>query len=407
MLRYRRRIWKLRSSGLIVLLLGGLWLPLAGMYLNREDQSKYDLRKLAERPVFRFTTTYLKEFPSRFETYFNDHFGFRSWLLTWSSRLKLGALKVSSSPTVLLGQHGWCYIVEPNLVLSKSGPFTTEQLEIIRKTLELRQQWLAQRGCRYLFFIAPDKQTIYPEHLPARRIPNPKVSRLDQLVCHLRSHSTVPIVDIREDLRQAKKSEQLYFKMDTHWNDRGAFIAYQALGRQLARWFPDIEPLSRAAFRETTSTRDCDLALMLGKNTTEEESLDLTPILPRHAHHVQPPPRLDWGNYLHLPPFAVEQDDPRLPRAVIFHDSFFLILSPFASEHFRRVAFYWDDFFHTEVIEREKPAVVIQELVERKLESLKLELFEIEAHYLKGLLRASESNRRLGSVGTPKAPVAE
>jgi hypothetical protein len=390
LLRYRRRIWKLRSGSLIVLLLGGLWLPLAGMYLNREDQSKYDLRKLGDRPVFHFTIRCLKEFPSRFESFFNDHFGFRNRLITWSNRLKVGVLKVSSSPNVLLGQDGWSYFVEPTLALSKAGPFTTEQLETIQETLELRQRWLAQRGCRYLLFIAPDKQTIYPEHLPARTIPNPTVSRLDQLVSHLRSHSTVPIVDIREELREAKKREQLYFKLDTHWNDRGAFIAYQALGRQLAQWFPDIEPLPRSAFRETTSIRACDLALMLGKNTNpEEESLDLTPILPRRAHRVQPPPPLEYGCYLHFPPFATEQDDSRLPRAVIFHDSFFLLLSSFVAEHFRRAAFYWDDLFHPEVIEREKAAVVIQELIERKLEFLKPESFKKEAEDLKGLLTAS------------------
>jgi alginate O-acetyltransferase complex protein AlgJ len=387
LLRYRRRIWKLRRSCLIALLLGSLALPLAGMYWNRADQNKYDLRKLAERPIFHFTTRCLRDFPQQFESYFNDHFGYRRWLITWSNRLKVGVLKVSSSPNVLIGRDGWSYFVEPTLALSKAGPFTTEQLEIIQETLQLRQQWLAQRGCRYLLFIAPDKQTIYPEHLPPRTIPMPKVSRLDQLVSHLRSHSTVPVLDIREELREAKKREQLYFKLDTHWNDRGAFIAYQALGRQLTQWFSNIEPLPRSAFQETTSVRPCDLALMLGKDTTPaEESLDLTPILPRRAHRVQPPPCLEHGCYLHFPPFATEQDDSRLPRAVIFHDSFFLLLSPFIAEHFGRVAFYWDDLFHPEVIERENPAVVIQELVERKLEFLKPESFKEEVQALKQAL---------------------
>lgn len=392
MLRYRRRIGKLRSGSLIVLFLGVLWLPLAGMYLDRADQGKHDLRKLAEWPAFRFTTRCLKEFPHLFELYFSDHFGYRDRLIAWSNRLKLGVLKVSSSPNVLIGRDGWCYFVEPTLPLCKAGPFTDEQLETIRETLELRQQWLAQRGCRYLFFVAPDKQTIYPEHLPTRTIPHPRVSRLDQLVSYLRTHSTVPILDVREELRAAKKREQLYFKLDTHWNDRAAFIAYQALGLRLAQWFPGCRPVPRSAFRETVGRRDCDLALLLGGNVTpDEESLDLTPISPRRAHLVAPPPRLEHGCYLHFLPFATEQDNSRLPRVVIFHDSFFLAVAPFVAEHFSRAAFYWDDLFHPEVVEREKPAVVVQELIERKLEFLKPELFHNEIRDLKKLLTPSET----------------
>jgi len=45
------------------------------------------------------------------------------------------------------------------------------------------------------------------------------VTRLDQLVAHLRAHSNVAVVDPRDALRTAKAGGILYLRTDTHWND--------------------------------------------------------------------------------------------------------------------------------------------------------------------------------------------
>src|SRR5262249_47950937 len=98
-----------------------------------------------------------------------------------------------------------------------------------------------------------------------------------------------------------------------------------------------------------------------------EEDLQLVPRRPRVAQGTTegfPPAPLVLA-----PPFAMVQADPRLPRAVMFCDSFTQAMFPFLAEHFHRIAFIWQYFptFDTAVVEREKPQIVIQELVERKL----------------------------------------
>ena len=55
------------------------------------------------------------------------------------------------------------------------------------------------------------------------------------------------------------------------------------------------------------------------------------------------------------------------PRAVMFRDSFATWLIPFLVDHFRRITFSWQYTFDRELVEKEHPDVVIQEMVERVL----------------------------------------
>ena len=65
---------------------------------------------------------------------------------------------------------------------------------------------------------------------------------------------------------------------------------------------------------------------------------------------------------------ATERTDAKLPRAVLFRDSFAAQLIPFLAEHFERMLCIWDSAFDRAIIEHERPGVVIQEIVERSLE---------------------------------------
>jgi alginate O-acetyltransferase complex protein AlgJ len=286
---------------------------------------------------------------------------------------------VPTSTYVLLGRASWLFYTPRPAGMDYEGvrPFTTEELNRWQRVLEHRREWLERHNCHYLLFIPPDKQTIYAEYLdPKYRLCHPQ-SRLDQLLAHLREqHSKVEILDIRQPMLAAKEGERLYHRTDSHWNDRGAFVGYRELVGLLRNWFPAIRPWPRSAFRETTSeTKGGDLATMVELSEREREVwLNLTPLSPRRARLATE--GVVWPKGVNFPlsatvqrgePFAKECDDPRLPRAVVFHDSFCEALEPFLSEHFRRIAYLWRDDFHPEVIEREKPDVVIQEILERKL----------------------------------------
>ncbi len=60
-------------------------------------------------------------------------------------------------------------------------------------------------------------------------------------------------------------------------------------------------------------------------------------------------------------------DRPELPRAVVYRDSMAIPLIPLLAENFSRVVFVSSRGFDPALIEREKPDIVIEEMVERTL----------------------------------------
>ena len=99
-----------------------------------------------------------------------------------------------------------------------------------------------------------------------------------------------------------------------------------------------------------------------------ESYLDLELKRPAAAHEVTPPPppgKLATSG----PDILYEHPNKRLPRAVMFRDSFATWLIPMLSENFSRILFSWQYTFNREIVEREHPDVVIQEMVEIALMS--------------------------------------
>ena len=83
-------------------------------------------------------------------------------------------------------------------------PFAAKDLDAWTRVLEERRDWLAARGIAYLFVVAPNANTIYPEYMPDRIRKASFRSRLDQLIDHLKANGFFNLVDLRPALRKAK-----------------------------------------------------------------------------------------------------------------------------------------------------------------------------------------------------------
>jgi len=125
-------------------------------------------------------------------------------------------------------------------------------------------------------------------------------------------------------------------------------------------------PWTRGDFEAVDRTIEgLDLAGMMGlKRVLREIDLTLVPRRARRARVIEPAgafPTDEEGTLI------TEIDDPSLPRAVIFRDSFVSQLVPFLSEHFSRAVYLWQNDFDAGVVAKEHPDVVIQEIVGRHL----------------------------------------
>jgi alginate O-acetyltransferase complex protein AlgJ len=366
--------WQDRT--LIAVFLISIALPLTAM-ICRVDSTFVleENRTLSSRPEFVLSLQSLGEFPAKFEAYFNDQFGFRRRLIHWQNFIKVAALGVSPSAKVVLGRDDWLYCRDLELDCYRAiKPFRPEVLEQWRRQLESRRDWLAARSIPYLVVIAPNKSTIYPEHMPAVYNKVAPRSRLDQLVEHLKARSSVVVVDLREPLFAAKSKHQVYYRTDSHWNNRGAYVGYTTIIEALAQWFPDLKATPRSEFPEVEfHVRGMDLALIMAMRDYfkyKETFFDMKITGPKLAYQVHESPNPNdtpskpWRRGEN---FVFAQPNPRLPRAVMFRDSFCDRLMPLLSDHFRRIVYCWQYIFDYELVERERPDVVIQEFVERVL----------------------------------------
>jgi alginate O-acetyltransferase complex protein AlgJ len=352
---------------IVVIFLAALSLPLTGMVLNLDrDAPSGENRTLAARPQLRWDAASLRALPEQLTRYFEDHFAFRVRLVRWQAIVRLQALGVSPSASVIKGRDGWLFYADDGAMedYAEAPPFTGAELELWRHTLQDISDWLRAQGIAYLFVIPPDKHVIYPEYMPDT-IRRAAISRIDQLVSDLRQRSTVRVLDLRPALLAAKARERLYHRTDTHWNDRGAFVGYQSIVDALTEEIPGLRPASRSAFEpRVVRSAGLDLAGMLGlTEVLGEEDLVLVPRRPATARILEP----QHPNRRLTHARIVTEAPNRGPRAVVFMDSFGPGLVPFLSEDFSRVVYLWQDNMDPQVVQQEGPQVVIQEWVGRAL----------------------------------------
>ena len=325
-------------------------------------------RELAAFPrIEGATMASLRTYSDRLSAWFDDHFGFRSTLVRWSGEIRLFVLGVSPSQSVAKGRHGWFFYADDGAIEDYANvtPLTPEAVANWRTAVLRARGWLQARHITYIFTIAPDKHVVYPEEMPSSLSRVGDLSRTDQLLTALQDAGLA--VDLRPALVAAKRDERIYYRTDTHWNDRGAFAAYRQIVRAVRARVPAVPPEWTRDDFEPASREDegGDLAAMMGlKRVLREEDLLLVPRRPRHAVVVEPTgaePTAEEG-YL-----VTEIAGSTLPRAVIFRDSFVSQLVPFLSEHFSRAVYMWQNDFDADLVSREKPDVVIQEIVGRHL----------------------------------------
>jgi hypothetical protein len=355
---------------IVVIFLAVLSLPLMGMVLNLDrDAPSGENRTLAAWPQLRWDAASLRALPEQLTRYFEDHFAFRARLVRWQAIVRLDVLGVSPSASVIKGRDGWLFYADDGAMqdYAEAPPFTVVELEVWRHTLQDISDWLRGQGIAYLFVIAPDKHVIYPEYMP-HTIRRAAVSRIDQLVSDLRQHSTVRVLDLRPSLLASKSRERLYHRTDTHWNDRGAFVGYQSIVDALSEEISTLHSASHSAFEpRVVRSAGLDLAGMLGlTEVLSEDDLVLVPKRPAAARILEP----QYPNRRLTHARIVTEAPNRGPRAVVFMDSFGPGLVPFLSEDFSRVVYLWQDNMDPQVVQQERPQVVIQELVGRALSKL-------------------------------------
>ena len=95
------------------------------------------------------------------------------------------------------------------------------------QNLEILRDYAQSYGSEFLLTVAPNKNTLYPANMPYYFSQDTAALRNRDLLHSALEKSDIPYCNLFEVF--AKQSETLYLKTDSHWNNKGALLAYNTI----------------------------------------------------------------------------------------------------------------------------------------------------------------------------------
>ena len=158
--------------------------------------------------------------------FFADHFAFRSLMIDVDATLKQVIFKTSATSNVVVGRGGWLYYAGTLDDYHRSNTMSDHAIRNAATNVAIMQEIVESRGKRFVFAVAPNKNTLFPEQMPYYELPGDGSSNYDRLLPQLQANG-VHVVDLREPLLAGGPS--LYYERDSHWNEEGALVAYRSI----------------------------------------------------------------------------------------------------------------------------------------------------------------------------------
>lgn len=334
------------------------FLPLFGTLAGIETPS-LEKRTLASRPSLFADQTLNMNFTSEFDAYFSDNFTFRTNFISGWHQVNQLVLQQSGNDRVIVGKDGWLFFrdtLDDYLGVSRLDAVALSRLD---RLLHLQQSWLASRGIAWIFMVAPNKHSVYPQMLPDHLSPIHAESNLDLLKPVLADNQ---YLDLEAHLNEAaiRSDEPIYHRTDSHWNNYGARVATQVLLTAAGQSVPGLK-LETPADAPHRLVRDWtgDLAVMMNPAGPE----------PDWQFHYDTEIGYQYDKAIRSMEdiWIGTRNSSGHGTLLMFRDSFANALIPLLSESFARAVYSRAVPLDYSRIESEQPDLVVLEIVERNL----------------------------------------
>jgi hypothetical protein len=268
----------------------------------------------------------------------------------------------------LVGRDGWLFYSGDFSIhdYQKTEPVGPNRLKGLAEILGSLNESVTRYGGVLWVIIPPDKNTIYPQYMPEQIPVIGQTSRLEQLMEYLQEETEINVLDLQPVFANASQSSQLYYKTDAHWNCLGAYYASNEILLKTGVLHHEVQAHPLSDFQVgsmTDSSLDISRATGLG---FQEETITLTPLFPTGSMLYMPYEKNELMN-------VAVNSQKDLPRALVLHDSFYTeCLYQFLEPQFSQIisAHYKTEVVsdYVELINAEKPDVVVVEFAERHIE---------------------------------------
>lgn len=340
-----------------------LLIPLVTMPLGSSENAEN--RTLAEAPSLYDEEGRLNlSFTDDAAAYLDDRFGGKSLMVTAYSKILSGIFGQSSNAKVVLGTDGWMYFNETLGDYTGSSAFTDQELNRLCITMEQVRRRLEDAGVPFLFAVVPNKNTVYPAHMPYNYAAASQPSNLDRLA------QRIPLLDMRDAL--SDQGEALYYQTDTHWNGRGARKGAQRIIEAIGEKTGVSPGWDWENGSSSPATVKGDLAKMLYPDNTPVES---------DVQYEDTAQEFEYGSRIKsAEDLTIETSGGREPLSVLMlRDSFTNALLPYISNSYDSVTYLREmplpigEALPEELDEEDAFLpydIVVLEMVERRLNEL-------------------------------------
>ena len=339
--------------------------------INKAKTSPTENRTLAKSAKLFNNNKLNTKFGTVFEAWLSDRFRYREKLLNHYVKLNAFLLGRIENNKAFLGDNGWLFYKAENSInnFQNKNLFTDSELIHIKKNIQKHKTLLEKQGINYYILIAPDKNRIYGEYYyPEIKKVAPK-GRAEELISFL-SDDDLNIVYPLEKMLNAKCNGAIYYRLDTHWNNYGAFIGYSELMEEIKKDYPTLNILDLKDFNvKTRPEKGGDLLNMLNV-PLEKLKLKDNAIL---VLNKKTPYKYKYLKNAGRKGVKTQNPKPlNNLKVFVLRDSFTTAMEPFISETFNEANFVWTHNFNSqyEAILKYKPDIVIHEMVERYAHTL-------------------------------------
>ncbi len=210
-----------------------LFLPM--LHISDAEKSEQENRMLAKyTPLIDYRGGDNLKYGKNFDAWFSDRFWGRDELIKVYYKIKkINKYTITAKASKL--KNDWYF----------------NDNELSTLTISEKQKVQYKKNIQYLLqFCKENNIKCYMEIVPAKiyyakdGLINNKLKEyndtLPQFIKYIKETLNFEIIYPLDELKEADKSDYVYFKTDHHWTDWGAYIGYQALLKQLKKDFPDI-----------------------------------------------------------------------------------------------------------------------------------------------------------------------
>ncbi len=339
----------------VIVYILALAIPALAMPLFR-NQKTNENRELSEFPEAKEPDGgWNEEFFGELDTWVNEHIGFRAPLIDANNSWQQSLFGQSPNEKLIAGDGDWLYYTETENDYLNIATLSERNFANIAHTLLMMQNYAREQGSSFVVAVAPNKNSLYGEAMPYYYVPSEGKGNWEKLAAAMDA-AGVTYADLFEAFRA--EDEVLYQHGDSHWNYKGALLAYNTILNRLELahrtfadetfsvrkdWEPDLGNMLYAGSAPLAEQLYCDYAFTYRITSHESKADSIT---------LQT---------------VCEGGEGSL---VIFRDSFCNTMQVYLAENFSEALFSRAYPYRMDYLSKYHPDVTVLEIVERNLPNL-------------------------------------